>query len=285
MSCVLAPLDVFDVVALDAAASVEDVGGVVCDEVVVGVVVVGDDDDGVGLGEFVGGEVDAGDLVVKFVGSDPGIVHVDVGSEVKEFGDDASGGGFSGVVGVLFVGDAEDKDAAAVDRLLAVVEAELDPFGHMGGHVVVDLVGDFDKLGDGAEFSFELPGEIGGIDGKAVTADAWSGVEGHEPEGFGFGGVDDVPEVDAELAGVDGEFVDEGDVDVAEGVLEEFGQFGFFGSFGGEGAVDEVVVEGLHGLEGGLVDSGDDFGGALEVPGLVAGVDAFGGEAEVEVFA
>lgn len=62
------------------------------------------------------------------------------------------------------------------------------------------------------------PDPIGGIDGKAVTAHTGAGEERHETERFGIGGVDDVPNVDIERAGVDSQFVDEGDIHMVEGV-------------------------------------------------------------------
>ncbi len=274
-----------DVVAVDVAAGVQNVSGVASNEVVVSIVVVGDEDDGVCVNDFLGSEVDAGDLVVEFVGADPCVVDVDFGSEFQEFGDDPSGWGFSGVVGVLLVSDAENEYAAAVDGLLAIIEAELNAFGDVGWHGVVDVVCNLDKFGDRAEFSLELPREVGGVDGKAMAPDAGPWVEGHEAERLGFRCVDHIPEVNTQFSRVDGDFVDECDVDMAKGVFEEFGELGFFGAFGGEGGVDEVVVEGLDDNEGGIVDAGDDFRGALKVPGFVAWVDTFGGEAEVEVFA
>jgi hypothetical protein len=45
--------------------------------------------------------------------------------------------------------------------------------------------------------SFGLPGEIEGVDGDAVAAEAGAGIEGLEAEGLGLGGVDDFVDVDA----------------------------------------------------------------------------------------
>jgi hypothetical protein len=67
--------------------------------------------------------------------------------------------------------------------------------------------------------------------------------------------------VDAEFVAEDGHFVDEGDVDVAVGVFQEFGRLGFAGAFGGDDGVDEFAVEGGGGVGAGGGVAADDFGG------------------------
>jgi hypothetical protein len=59
-----------------------------------------------------------------------------------------------------------------------------------------------------------------------VAADARAGCEAHEPERLGGGRVDDLPDVDAHPLAQQRELVDEGDIHVAEDVLEKLGQLG-----------------------------------------------------------
>ena len=72
-----------------------------------------------------------------------------------------------------------------------------------------------------------FPGEIEGVDGDAVAAEAWAGVEGLEAEGFGFGGVDDFVDVDFHAHAELFQLVDEGDVDATVDVFEELGHLGY----------------------------------------------------------
>ena len=133
-----------------------------------------------------------------------------------------------------------------------------------------------------AEFA-GFPCEVEGIDGDAVAAEAWAWVEGGEAEGFGFGGVDDFPDVDAHGVGDDFHFVDEADVDGADEVFEEFDHFCDAG--GGNG--DDLLVDGSVGgealFETGWGEAADDFGDAGAVEVGVAWVFAFRGEDEEEV--
>ena len=55
------------------------------------------------------------------------------------------------------------------------------------------------------------------------------GPEGHEPERLGRRRVDDLPDVEAHPLAQQGQLVHEGDVDVAEDVLEELGELGRVG--------------------------------------------------------
>ena len=55
------------------------------------------------------------------------------------------------------------------------------------------------------------------------------GREAHEPERLGRRRVDDLPDVEVHPLAQQGELVDEGDVDVAEDVLEQLGHLGGIG--------------------------------------------------------
>ena len=75
-----------------------------------------------------------------------------------------------------------------------------------------------------------LPRQVGRVDRQAVTADAGARREPHEPERLRRGGVDHRPDVDAELVAVDRELVDQRDVDVPEGVLQQLRELGLAGA-------------------------------------------------------
>ena len=127
-----------------------------------------------------------------------------------------------------------------------------------------------------------LVGQVVGVDADAVPTDE-AGAEGQEVP-FGAGGFQDLAGVDVELVEEDGEFVDEGDVDVALGVLDDLGGFGdadaggAVGSRGDDAGVE--VVDEFCGFGGGAAGDLLDVGQAV---GVVAGVDAFGGVADGEV--
>ena len=204
-------------------------------------------------------------------------------SEGQQLLGDAAYRRLPGVAGVGLVGHAGQQDAPALDRQLALVQSAGDPLDDVVGHVVVDVVGQLDEAERLAQALADLPRQVAGVDGKAVAPDARARCELHEAERLGVGGLDDVPDVDAEAVGVDGQFVDERDVDVAERVLEQLGQLGLSGPSDGDGLVDELIEEPLHPFERRGVDARHDLGGVLEGVGDVAGVDAFGAVAEMEV--
>ena len=118
------------------------------------------------------------------------------------------------------VADAEDQDPRALDRLAGLVQGALDALGAEGRLGLVDFPGQLDELRVEVVLA-GLEGEVEGVDRQAVAAHPRPGIEAHEAEGLGRGGVDHLPDVDAEPVAELGELVDEGDVDRAEDVLEE----------------------------------------------------------------
>ena len=174
---------------------------------------------------------------------------------------------------------------AAVDGLALPVEGDHEAAHDVVGHVVVDVVGQLDEAERLAEVSLHPPRQVARVDGQAVAADAGTGREAHVAEGLGGGGVDGLPDVDAEVGGEHGQLVDEGDVDVAEGVLQQLGELGLLGRGDRDGALDDRVVERLHRGQRGGVDAGDHLGRVDQGPGGIARVDALGAVAEVEVLA
>lgn len=267
-------------------AGVDDESGVAGEEGVVDVGVVGDDEGGVEGGHGFGGEGDGAEVeaVLAHLGEagDVGVVVGDLGAALVEEADDLGGGGFADVVDVGLIGDAEDEDAGVFEGLGVEVEGVGDLIDDVAGHGAVDFAGEFDEAGGEAElFGFE--GEVEGVDGDAVPAEAWAWEEGVEAEGLGGGGADDAPDVDVH-GGEEGlEFVDEGDVDGAVDVFEEFGGLGDLGGVDGDDVVDGGGVEGVGGAGAGIVEAADEARDGLGVEALSTGVFAFGGEGEEEI--
>ena len=90
--------------------------------------------------------------------------------------DDLQGRGLAQVVDVGLVGHAQHQHprsgqalALRVERVVHLLHAEV-------GHVLVDLAGEFDELGPEVELA-RLPGEVEGVDGDAVAAQARARLE------------------------------------------------------------------------------------------------------------
>ena len=127
-----------------------------------------------------------------------------------------------------------------------------------------------------------LPGEIEGVDGDAVAAEAGAGIEGLEAERLGLGGVDDFKQVDAHAHAELFQLVDQCDVDAAIDVLEQLGHLRDGGRRDRDGAVED-----------GCVDSGGQFardraaaahhlGNIAPGDRVVAGIFALGRESDIE---
>src|SRR5262249_47729161 len=125
-------------------------------------------------------------------------------------------------------------------------------------------------------------GEVEGIDADAVAADE-AGAEVEEVP-LGARRLQHVVDRDAEAAEDHGDFVDEGDVEIALGVLDDLGGFGRADVAGDEDAAGRgAAVEELE-LFGDLRRlAGHDLHDAVDGVGAVAGIDALGRVAEEEV--
>jgi hypothetical protein len=110
-----------------------------------------------------------------------------------------------------------------------------------------------------------------------------SGVEAHEAEGLGGGGVEHVPDVETEAVVDDLELVDEGDVDRAEDVFGELRGLGNAGRGDPHCRVDDLIVEGLGEVTGNWIDAAHDLGDVGRAEGRVAGVFTFGREGQEKV--
>ncbi len=196
---------------------------------------------------------------------------------------DRGAGRFAGVTRVAFVRKAEQEDAGSLHGPAPPVEGEEESAHHVVGHVLVHVVRQLDEAEGLAEAAAHLPREVARVDGEAVSADARPGREAEIPERLARSGIDGLPYVDVEIGGEHRQLVDKGDVDVTEGVLEQLGELGLSGARHRDGPLHDPVVERLHRLARGFVDAGDDLRGVLEPPLEVAGVDALGAVAEVEL--
>ena len=165
------------------------------------------------------------------------------------------------------------------------VEGDDEPAHDVVGHVLVDVVGQLHEPEAVTERAADPPRQVARVDGQAVTAHARPRREPHVAERLGGGGVDGLPHVDAEIGGEHGQLVDEGDVHVPEGVLQQLGELSLAGAGHRHRVLDDRVVEALDCRQRLLVHAGDDLGGVHERVLLVARVDPLGAVAEVEVVA
>ena len=228
--------------------------------------------------------VDDGDAVLPLddLRDGPGVIDGDVEVVFFERAVDVDDLGVAYVGAVLLESEAEDQDVGMED-LDAFLEHQFDGLrGDVFAHAVVDAAAGEDDLGVVAVALGAL-GEVVWVHADAVAADE-ARAEG-EKVPLGACGFQDVQGVDAHLVEDLGELVDEGDVDVALGVLDNLGGFGDLdgggevGAGGDDGSIDFVdILPDFRGAAGGYL--ADVLDGVL----LVAGVDALGGVAREEAF-
>ena len=129
---------------------------------------------------------------------------------------------------------------------------------------------------------FSPVGEIIGVDAYAMSADE-AGAEGQEVP-FGASGLQNVDRVDVEGLKHFRQFVHERDVEIALGVLDNFGRFR---DLDGRRAVHtgfhNRFIDGSDDIKGCGVLAGDDFGDGFKAVDLIARIDAFGRIAEREI--
>ncbi len=150
----------------------------------------------------------------------------------------------------------------------------------VGGHGVVDVAA------EGGEFAgaFALDEEVR-VDGDAVAADAGAG-DVEVAVGLAVGGFADLAEVDAVDVGDAGEFVGEGNVEVAVDAFGELAEFGCFGAGETEdGGPERFRIELGGAAAGFLIEATDDGGVLVEVFEDAAHEKALGAEGNVHVFA
>src|SRR5262249_1746634 len=132
------------------------------------------------------------------------------------------------VVNVLFVGHAKDEHLAPLDRLAVIVERVADSLHDVRGHGRVDLAGQLDEPRGQAEFACD-PGEVEGVDGYAVPAQARAGVKRLVAKRLRFRRFDHLPNVDTHAVVEDLQLIDEGDINGAVRVFQDFAGLGHLG--------------------------------------------------------
>ena len=101
---------------------------------------------------------------------------------------------------------------------------------------------------------------------------------------FGAGGVQHVARIDAQPIADQGDLVDQGDVDVALGVFQHLGELGDADRGGAMGAgADHAAVGRVDDVQRLWRVGRHDLQDGVEAPLLVAGIDALGRVADVEV--
>ena len=154
-----------------------------------------------------------------------GVVVIHLGAAALEEVEQLERWALARVVDVLLVSHAQEQDLGPLEGLAAVVERVLNFAHHVAGHGHVHFAGELDEARGDAVLA-RLPRQVERVERNAVTAEPGAGVEAHEPEGLGLGGVEHVPHVDAHAVVDDLELVHERDVHGAEDVLGELGRFG-----------------------------------------------------------
>src|SRR5881628_1755498 len=118
-----------------------------------------------------------------------GVVVRDEGALARQEIDDLERGRIARVGHVGLVSDAQREDAGIAYRAADVVEGVGHHLHDVGRHLGVDLVGERDEARL-VPAQPHLPGKVVGIGGQAVTTEAGSRIERHEPERLGSGAAD-----------------------------------------------------------------------------------------------
>src|SRR5664280_2850167 len=106
-----------------------------------------------------------------------------------------------------------------------------------------------------------------------MTPDSGTRGESHVAKWLRRSCVDGRPHVDAQVVREHSQLVDEGDVDMPKGVLQQLGELGLFTGRHRHSRLDDRVVEGLDSFERRRVDAGHNFGCVTKVPGRVSWID------------
>ena len=107
------------------------------------------------------------------------------------------------------------------------------------------------------------------VERDAVAPDPGSRIERHEAKGLGRGRRDHLPRIDLERVTELRQLVDHGDIDRAEGVLEQLAGLGNTGGTGRVDVLDDRLIEGGGNLCAVRRDASDDL---RNVAGVVGGV-------------
>ena len=242
------------------------------------------DQNNIGRGDRLGRQVRDGFLYLFFVlaARHPGVVVGDLGAPRLQALNHAQGRRLPIVVDVLLVGDAQHERLRPPHRLALPVEDAGRARGHPLGHRVVHGHGRLDHGGVEAVLA-RLPRQVVGVERYAVAAETGAGVEGREAVGLRLGGVYYLPHVDAHAVAEHAELVDEADVDVSVGVLEDLLHLGHGRARHARHApLEHRLVDRADELERLLADGAHHLGRVLGLVDEVARIHALGREAQVE---
>src|SRR5215213_5253364 len=108
-------------------------------------------------------------------------------------------------------------------------------------------------------------------------------IESFETKGLGFCHTDDIPNVDSQLMTESGHLIDQGDVDVTIGILEQLRHLCFTRASCGHHHVDELGVE-AHGAAGARLSEAPNYlRGVLDTEVWVTWVNPLRAESEREI--
>ena len=213
---------------------------------------------------------------------DVGVVIGDLGPLLLEQVHDFQGRGFPVVIHVFFIRDPQYQDFGAVQGPVVVTQGLNHPLHHEIRHRGVDIAGQFDKPGGKIIFP-GLPGQVKGIDGNAMAPQAWTGIEGLEPERLGLGGLDDLKDIHPHPQAQHLQFIDQGDVHRPVDVLQQLAHFRRLGGRHLDHTVDHLGVECHPVRQAGGRHAAHHLGDGVHLEGGVARVFPFGREDQIEI--
>ena len=220
-------------------------------------------------------------FVFGFGRLNPGVVDVDLGVVAGQFPDDVDHLGVAHVGAAFLESEAQHQDARA-DDVDGLFQHQLDHLpGHVATHAVVDAPSCEDDFGVVADFLC-LVGEVVRVHADAVAADE-AGAERQEVP-LGAGGFEDIEGIDAKAVEDQRQFVHQGNVEVALGVLDHLGGFGDLDGTGFVGAGgNDAAIQGIDEVRNLGSGAGSDLLDGGQAVLFVAGVDALWAVAGKEV--
>ena len=117
-----------------------------------------------------------------------------------------------------------------------------------------------------------------------MAAQTWPGGEFHKTEGLGSRGVNHFPDVNAKTVAHHGHFVDQADINHAEGVFEQLRHLGNFGGGDGDNGLQRAAVPGSRNFRTGIGNTADHLGGVNGRPVFPTRIHSFGRKCQEEVF-
>ena len=238
---------------------------------------------GVQIAQFVQGHQLLPVFVQGFRRIGLGVADQHVHAVIPELAHHIHHAGIAQVRHVFLKGKAQNAHPRAADDPSAFDHPLDRAFGHVFAHIVVDPAPCQDHFRMKAQF-LGLEGQVIGIHADAVAAHQ-AGPEGQEVP-FAARRFQHLQGIDAQALENDGQFVHQGDVQVALGVLDDLGRLGHLDAGGAVDArPDHRAVDLRQQVRRGLIRAGNDFGDGFQGVNLVAGIDALRRIAHREVAA